>query len=71
MHTFRYDPSSGGLHEHWVDGVAGGTRAGAFSFGTFHLGNRSSYTSPNANVSEVLIYERALGEQERVDLEAS
>ncbi|MCH6259492.1 hypothetical protein MLD52_23250, partial [Puniceicoccaceae bacterium K14] len=31
----------------------------------------SSYTSPNANVSEVLIYERALGEQERVDLEAS
>ena len=71
IHTFQYDPVSG-TSTHWVNGVAQGeiTYETATTFGFLNLGSGGDLNrAPGSNLSEYLIYEKALDEPQRESME--
>lgn len=66
--AYRYDPD-GYIHSSWVNGLYQGNEGGRqISIGNIGLGDLSRYQEANAVVSELLIYDRALSDQEIGDV---
>ena len=70
VHTYRYDGNTG-KSEHWVNGRLLGSRTSAFTHRNIGLGEVYSTYSEELNgyVSELLIYEKALSDDEIDELQ--
>ncbi|MEO0797488.1 MAG: LamG domain-containing protein, partial [Verrucomicrobiota bacterium] len=68
IHTYRYNGATG-LAEHWVDGQFVGSRMAPSIHRSIVLGVGFSANPANAEVSEFMIYGKALLENDRVDAE--